>query len=386
MNLGENKTQTWSLRVFAILFIVLAIGLFLRIHDLGEENLWTDEAFTAHHANSETFSELIDNVAKTEAAPVGYYVFLHSWVKMFGDSEISLRTPSLIFGILSVLVLFILTRRVFSNSVALVASALMSTSMLQVLYSQEARIYGLFTLLSLISTYLFTEWYSKKSSKPLIVLYILSIALAMYTNYLAIFLIIMYTLFLFFFPPTTKKSTPYLKRWTVAHIVLAILLIPLLGILKTQFILINAGLPNSLLSRGLPAFLAKIGIFFFTLPFLSLLLLFVVLYIFRKKIKKIYLFFLRKRKTTRITFLSILAAFYGAYLYLVMNGLTLFGIKIIPEQIIHSYFLIRHPFFFSAILLCIRSLWNCKAKTESSWKSSTFSYIIRKSFCIRSIL
>ena len=91
---------------------------------------------------------------------------------MFGYSEIALRAPSVIFGVLTVWLVFKLGGKW--------PALLLATSGLHVYYSQEARMYSLVTLAVTAS------FWALKERRWLI--YILASLAAIYSHYLAVFI------------------------------------------------------------------------------------------------------------------------------------------------------------------------------------------------------
>ncbi len=185
---------------YLLLFLIITIGLFLRLYHLDQESFWTDEAFSVHHASEKNVESVIQNVKLTEGAPPGYYLLLHFWIKMVDDTEFSIRLLSAIFGTGSIIIMYALAAALFSPRTALLSSLFMATSMLQVLYSQETRMYIMFTFFSLLSTFLFAKIYllekEGKFSAIYYGAYIAAMLLSFYTNYLALFLLVGYTFFL----------------------------------------------------------------------------------------------------------------------------------------------------------------------------------------------
>lgn len=327
--------------------MIILLGSGLRFYDLGKENLWTDEAFSVHLAQEENLTSLVENTAKTEGTPIGYYLLLHYWVEIFGNSEFSVRFPSLIFSVLSIFMIFNLTKLFFNRKVALLTSFFMAISMLQVLYSQEARLYSLFTFLTLLSAYFFSKWYlyekEDKKSTLYCIGYGFSILTAIYTNYLAIFLIIIYTFILIVKRDISKKR---LKKWILIHLITFIFFLPLIPLLLKQYHSINTRLPEILIKKGMPFFLAKTGIFFFTIPFILILFVLFSFYIFRRELKGIFF-----KINLRDDFFVLIVLFFSLlYIYLTKYNMSIFGINIIPQSITHSYFLIRHSFFLAPII------------------------------------
>jgi len=90
----------------------------------------------------------------------------------------------MIFGVLSVGMTFLLARRLFSDEVAIVSALLMCLSPIMIYYSQEARLYSLFVLLTLVSFYFFINYLEKKSRANLIA-YIFFSLLFIYTQLFA---------------------------------------------------------------------------------------------------------------------------------------------------------------------------------------------------------
>ena len=99
--------------VYLFLTVIILTGIFLRFYDLGQESFWTDEAVSIIEANQEVPSQTIDLVTKLEGSPYGHHLILHYWIKVFGQTEFSVRFISALFGVLSIIVLFFLVRLFF---------------------------------------------------------------------------------------------------------------------------------------------------------------------------------------------------------------------------------------------------------------------------------
>ncbi len=324
---------------YQLLFLgIFILGIFLRLYQLDAKSLWTDEAFSVHHAQEDEVSRIISQVGITEAAPPLHYLFLHYWIYFFGDSEFAVRFPSMVWGVLSILILFKIVSLFFDQRTALLASFFMSISMLQVLFSQEARMYSLFTFLSLLSTYFFFCLYLKKSRTYL--WYGLFILLAGYTNYIAFFLPLFYTFYLGW----RKVEPSFYRQWWKVHLLLFFLFLPLLPIVYEQFSIINDGLAETLAERGVPLFLSWLGLFFFTLPLVAILALLAFLLWLQKKER------LPPRRLPDVFFLLLLGLFGTSSIYLSFFPLKIFGVSFLTAPITNSYFLIRHSFFLAPLL------------------------------------
>ena len=141
------------------------------------QSLWRDEAFSVL-LGIKNFGEIISITAKDFSPPL-YYFLLHLWMKIFGSSEIAVRSLSVLFLILTAASTYILAKKIFSKKVGLLASALVLLNPFLFYYSFEARFYTLLCFLATLSFYfLITERW------PLFVLFSL---LGLYTHNFMIF-------------------------------------------------------------------------------------------------------------------------------------------------------------------------------------------------------
>jgi mannosyltransferase len=157
-----NSTEApWPSRKTWALILILSLAFALRLFHLAEKEMWYDEAFAVLYAEKEPGSIIYGTVTPVEGAaadihPLLYYFFLHGWMGL-GQSPFVVRFPSVFFGLLSLCLVFRIARGLFDGQVGLVAAALAAMSPFHIWYSQEARMYSLLCLLSLLSIYLFIK-------------------------------------------------------------------------------------------------------------------------------------------------------------------------------------------------------------------------------------
>src|SRR3989339_991742 len=145
-----------------ILLSIISLGLGLRLFILASRgSLWFDEAFSAHFAALDVGQML--HYLRFENNPPLYFILLHFWIKLFGNSELALRLPSIIFGVASIPMIYILGKRLHSSTAGLFASFLLAISSFQVFYSVETRMYSLYLFLTLLATWLF--WRNQEPKK-----------------------------------------------------------------------------------------------------------------------------------------------------------------------------------------------------------------------------
>src|SRR5512137_1002138 len=105
-----------------LLLAILLVAAALRFHRLDAQSFWNDEGNSARIAERPT--ELILDGAAGDIHPPGYYLLLHYWRALAGESEFSLRALSAFAGVVLVLLSYLLGRRLFSECVGLGAAFL----------------------------------------------------------------------------------------------------------------------------------------------------------------------------------------------------------------------------------------------------------------------
>lgn len=156
-----------------MIYIILFLGTILRLISLNQ-SLWLDEATTSNVASHFSFKEILTVFSPNDFHPPLYYMMMKIWVNIFGNSEISLRIPSIIFGVATIYIVYKISKNYL-------APLLLATSGLAIYYSQEARMYSLTAFLVTLVFYLFI---SKKWVWFSIILAILGM-----TDYVALFIL-----------------------------------------------------------------------------------------------------------------------------------------------------------------------------------------------------
>ncbi len=173
--------------------IVLAAAL--RLSTLDEQSFWYDEAFTPVHVLHGGLGATLRAVSRHENTPPLWYLL--AWVdeRLFGDGALALRLPSALAGILTVPVVWAIGRRLGGFRAALIAAAIVAVNPLFVWYSQEARAYGLFVLLSAVAMLCFVRAL-QAPTRGRLAAFALAGALALLTHYFAVFLLVPMALWL----------------------------------------------------------------------------------------------------------------------------------------------------------------------------------------------
>lgn len=135
-----------------IIFVLLA-AFIIRLINLNQ-SLWLDEAISILAAKNYSFIGIITEYAKGDFHPPGYFIILWIWGRLFGFSEVSMRFPSVIFGLLTIFLIYLIGKKLFSDKIALFAALLLSINPLHIYYTQEARMYSFATFAVCLNIYL----------------------------------------------------------------------------------------------------------------------------------------------------------------------------------------------------------------------------------------
>jgi len=181
-----------------LLVSIIILGAFLRFFMIGQESFWVDEATTALSIKTYNFNDLVNNFyTKGQILPEYlnsnldfpvYYLSLEIWSNIFGVSESTLRSFSAIFGVFSIILVYLLSKELFNEKTGLIASFIFSLHLIMIEYSQEARLYSFIICIALLSSYSLIKSINTKNNKFL-VLFGISNLIGIYTS----------PIFLFFF-------------------------------------------------------------------------------------------------------------------------------------------------------------------------------------------
>ena len=127
--------------------LILLLALFTRVWRLDYHSLWFDEAVSMTWARSapEYAWDSTFHLVKDKHPPA-YYLLLHFWRELFKpvgleNNDVALRLLGSLLGVLTVLGVLLLARRLSGRRTALLAGALTALAPALVWYSQELRMF-----------------------------------------------------------------------------------------------------------------------------------------------------------------------------------------------------------------------------------------------------
>lgn len=219
---SHSAAQHDRTRWFAWLVLAITlVGGLLRFTRLGQ-SYWYDEAVTVGLVRSSLVS-MLHSLPGSESTPPLYYGLAWVWSRVFGTTETELRSLSALVGTAAIPVAAAAGRELLSKPAGVLAGAFVAVSPLLTWYSQEARAYSLYVLLSTLSVWLFARaWMAP--SKNRLSWWAVGSALAIWTEYFAVFLVIAEALLLTVRPSTRR----YAKRPMLAIVISMVVLLPLI--------------------------------------------------------------------------------------------------------------------------------------------------------------
>src|SRR5262249_49468942 len=125
MTLGSNR-----LRIEYLALAIITCGAAaMRFYGLDIQSLWNDELSSWIRSTYPTVKEVIDEGSRPDVHPPGFQILLWAVIHLFGDSPPWLRASSAVAGTLAVPAIYLLARRIYSDSVtALGAAALLAVA------------------------------------------------------------------------------------------------------------------------------------------------------------------------------------------------------------------------------------------------------------------
>ena len=170
------------------LLLVVIILLAVALRMIGADyNLDGDEVFSVKLA-SKPFTHMISAALKDKPHPPLHYITLHFWIKLFGNSEWSVRGLSILCSGLFIMVAYALLRPLLEQWLTLCLLLIFAISPMFVYYGQQARPYAVIALLSACNMLSFSHFLQADDRKRG-ALWSLSCAVLLHAQYMAILII-----------------------------------------------------------------------------------------------------------------------------------------------------------------------------------------------------
>ncbi|OGE16962.1 hypothetical protein A3F00_02980 [Candidatus Daviesbacteria bacterium RIFCSPHIGHO2_12_FULL_37_11] len=212
-----------------MIWIILLAAFVLRLININQ-SLWLDEAINVLSSQNFSFWDMVTKYPVGDFHPPGYFALLWIWTRIGGIGEIWVRLPSVFFGVVTVWLVYLIGKEMFSKRVGMLGAFFMAIAPLHVYYSQEARMYSLVVFSVTLSFYFFWRLISRGDKGNLgdRIVYGMSNVLVLYSDYLIYLIIPSQLIFILLF----RRDT--LKRILIPLVFSLSVIIPWLFIFQKQ--------------------------------------------------------------------------------------------------------------------------------------------------------
>ena len=216
-------TPRWPILFFTLLAAALQWWV------LDAQSLWYDEGFSVWLAQQPP-AVIIARTANDIHPPL-YYLLLHAWMSLAGQSEWAVRFLSAAFATLCVPLMWQLGRRLLRSQIAALFAALLTAlSPLWLWYAREARMYAMLLALVAVLGWLWVEVAERPQPRwGWIALFAALATLGVYTHFYLWFVLAAFALAALL-GWLRRRPLAALRRWSLAFIVPLLAYLPWLGI------------------------------------------------------------------------------------------------------------------------------------------------------------
>lgn len=211
----------WAWLHAALVLILLLLAAGVRLYRLDEESLWLDENITWDKIESPGLQDYISQLRTRDTTFVpAYYAILYYFGKVSNHNVTAARALSVGFGMLTVLLVYLIARRAFGPSAGIAAMAMAAFSNTHIYYAQEVRVYALYAMAAMLSVWTLENalrwphplrWAVHQGANALLV----------FSHYFGALFLITEGCYLLLFHRSSKKR---LAGWFIAQALMALLL------------------------------------------------------------------------------------------------------------------------------------------------------------------
>lgn len=233
---------------------VIAVGAAFRLYHLDTFGIWRDEAQTVFLARHSFPTGILNALMHADVSPPLYYFLLHFWDRILG-SDWGLRFFSVVFGLVTIPLLYWVGQRIFDSEVALLAALAAALSPHHIVVSRTVRMYTILPLASLLAIYFVHRFVTTPADaehrRPKQIAWlgiVLSFALVLHTHNVGAFLVLSANAFLVWEMLWRREARHLLWPWAAAQVCVALLYAPwvpaILQQLRSQGAVMGPWLPQ----------------------------------------------------------------------------------------------------------------------------------------------
>lgn len=214
----------------------------LGIAKIGKPELWRDE-LRSWSAASRSTDQLFHLLVNTDAAVALYYLVLHYWMSIFGDSATSMRLVSTFAMAGAAAGVSLIGLRLFNRRTAVIAGLIFAVIPAISRFAQEVRPYAVTMLVAVLSTLLLLRAVEKRTW-PRFLVYGVSLAVLALTQIVAMPILLGHAVGILLWRKD-KRDYRLLVRWGIAVAVGLVLAAPVVLASSAQYAHQVGSLPDA---------------------------------------------------------------------------------------------------------------------------------------------
>lgn len=148
-------------------------------YDYQLQRFWVDEALSVGIA-SHPLSE-IPQLLRLDGSPPLFYLLLHGWMELFGQTEPATHAMSMVFAVICIPVAYWGGKTLFGTRAGWFSAILTATNPYLALYSGETRMYTMVVLFAMVATICFLHIFAYRHRRYMPA-FVVSLTLLLYTH------------------------------------------------------------------------------------------------------------------------------------------------------------------------------------------------------------
>jgi 4-amino-4-deoxy-L-arabinose transferase-like glycosyltransferase len=221
-----------SIKIWLIILastLILLYGVFLRIAPISTQPYWMDEGYTINailsynEGNIQGISAVLDSGQRYECFLYCYPTAL--LMNMTGSDPVTFRILAVLFGILSIGIIYLVARQIATTRIALLSAFLMTFGYFQIAWSTQARWYTMFTVFFWLAVLFFIKSLKAYQDRTQLIIYglltIISTILAILSQKIGIVLPLFFIAYILFIS-LKQKIIPLKTSIIISTLLLAL--------------------------------------------------------------------------------------------------------------------------------------------------------------------
>ncbi len=217
MRIGFKKNK------WATLLGLLAVGILgavLSVPNIHHKSLWLDEAFSWEFSKDIAF--LWHVIRSREVNMAFYYLLLHFWMRLFGESELAMRSLSVLFAVCTLPSIYWIGRRIWDEPTGLIAALLTAANPYFLFASQEARGFALAMFLAVNATVVLLM--AQQDNRAFLwIAYSVLTALSVYAHYYSILMLAVHGVYVM-----TGAKLTHIRLFFFSCVLITFFLLPII--------------------------------------------------------------------------------------------------------------------------------------------------------------